>query len=64
MPWHQLQVDDKILQFASFMTHMRKDYRLGGLIGISMLLKNSDVGDEITRVITEEVFGCLQDFEH
>ena len=41
------------------MTHMRKDFRLGGIIGISLLLNNSEVGEEITRVITEEIFGCI-----
>ena len=46
------------------MTHMRKDFRLGGIIGISLLLNNSEVGEEITRVITEEIFGCIQNFEH
>lgn len=44
---------------------MRKDLRLGGITGIYVLYKNNEdmIGDEIKRVITEEVFASLQEFE-
>jgi hypothetical protein len=44
---------------------MRKDLRLGGLIGIYLLLKSTQnsIGDEIKRVITEELFTTLTEYE-
>lgn len=38
--WLQLSIDDKLLQFASFLSHMRKDYRLGAIVGVYILFKN------------------------
>jgi hypothetical protein len=45
---------------------MRKDLRLGGLVGVYIVLRNnlSAIGDEIKRVISEELFGTLQDFSN
>ena len=37
--WMTLTVVDKILQFTSLLQHMRKDIRLGGLVGIFQLIK-------------------------
>ena len=42
---------------------MRKDLRLGGLTGIYLLIKNNDVCDEIKRVIVEEVFTTLSEYD-
>jgi hypothetical protein len=44
---------------------MRKDLRLGGLIGIYMLMKGNlnQIGDEIKRVIIEELFTTLAEYE-
>ena len=39
--WLQLSIDDKLLQFASFLSHMRKDYRLGAIVGVYILFKNN-----------------------
>ena len=45
---------------------MRKDLRLGGLVGIYILIKNNSamVGDEIKRVIVEELFSTIAEFEN
>lgn len=45
--WMKLTIDDKLLQFTSFLSNMRKDLRLGGLVGIYILYKNNQasVGD-------------------
>jgi hypothetical protein len=47
--WMNFSIEDKLLQFASFLSHMRKDLRLGGLIGIYLILKNNlmQIGEEI-----------------
>ncbi len=58
-----LAIEDKLLQFASFLSHMRKDLRLGGLVGIYILLQQNHVGEEIKRVIIEELFTCLTEYE-
>lgn len=44
---------------------MRKDLRLGGLVGIYLILKGNlhRVGDEIQRVVLEEIFTTLSEFE-
>ena len=44
---------------------MRKDLRLGGLVGVYMVLKSNlnAIGDEIKRVIVEELFTTLSEFE-
>jgi hypothetical protein len=44
---------------------MRKDLRLGGIIGIYLIFKQSSdiVGEEITRVVVEELFTTLGEFE-
>lgn len=39
--WLQLSIDDKLLQFASFLSHIRKDYRLGAIVGVYILFKNN-----------------------
>ena len=106
--WLQLSVDDKLLQFASFLSHMRKDYRLGAIVGVYVLFKNNAsavanqtaserdqphstysgvlgnfdpqkpeigvyqeenegngvVGQEVTKVIIEEVFASLTEFKN
>lgn len=43
---------------------MRKDLRLGGVTGVYMVLKNNlrSVGEEIKRVIIEELFTTLSEF--
>jgi hypothetical protein len=60
-----MQIEDKVLQFASFISNMRKDLRLGGLVGIYLIIKNDQVsiGDEIKKVVMEEIFLAIQDFE-
>lgn len=70
--WLGLSIDDKLLQFASFLSHMRKDYRLGAIVGVFILFTNNRthnddgqiVGAEITRVIIEEVFSSLTEFKN
>jgi hypothetical protein len=42
---------------------MRKDLRLGGVIGIYLLVKNNQLGDEIKKVIVEEIFTTLTEYE-
>jgi hypothetical protein len=44
---------------------MRKDLRLGGLVGIYLIIKNEQmaIGDEIKKVVMEEIFSAIQDFE-
>ena len=39
--WNKLNTEDKLLQFASFLSNMRKDLRLGGLVGVYLMLKNN-----------------------
>lgn len=41
--WLEMSVDDKLLQFTSFLSHMRKDYRLGAIVGIYIIFKNVNV---------------------
>ena len=52
-----MSTEDKLLQFTSFLSHMRKDLRLGGLTGIYLLVKNNELGEEIKRVLVEEIFS-------
>jgi hypothetical protein len=42
---------------------MRKDLKLGGLVGIYLIFKNQGqmIGEDIKRVIIEELFTTLQD---
>lgn len=44
---------------------MRKDLRLGGLVGVYLVFKHNhmQIGDEIKRVIIEELFTTLSEFE-
>jgi hypothetical protein len=44
---------------------MRKDLRLGGIVGVYLILKNNlmAIGEEIKRVIIEEVFTTLSEYE-
>ena len=39
--WMRLNIEDKLLQFTSFLSNMRKDLRLGGLVGIYIIFKNN-----------------------
>lgn len=39
--WLHLRLDEKLLQYTSFLSHMRKDYRLGAIVGIWVLISNS-----------------------
>lgn len=52
--WLQLTIDDKLLQFASFLSHMRKDYRLGAIVGVYCLFKSSASGNDINAMGTGE----------
>lgn len=54
---------DKILQFTSLLQHVRKDIRLGGLVGIYQLMKMKGVKEDVQNVVVEEVFTVLADFE-
>jgi hypothetical protein len=67
--WLQLTVDEKLLQYTSFLSHMRKDYRLGAIVGVYILFKNNQasqpvIGSEITRVVLEEIFSSLADYRN
>jgi len=44
---------------------MRKDLRLGGVVGVYLIFKNNlmQIGDEIKRVIVEELFTTLSEYE-
>ena len=59
----RLTIEDKLLQFTSFLANMRKDLRLGGLVGIYLIFKNNhhQIGDEIKKVIVEELLNTLQE---
>jgi hypothetical protein len=61
--WMRLSIEDKLLQFTSFLANMRKDLKLGGLVGIYLIFKNNGhlIGEEIKKVILEELFTTLQD---
>ncbi len=39
--WMRLSIEDKLLQFTSFLANMRKDLKLGGLVGIYLIFKNN-----------------------
>ena len=59
--WMRLTIEDKLLQFTSFLANMRKDLKLGGLVGIYLIFKNNGhlIGEEIKKVILEELFTTL-----
>jgi len=63
--WMRLSVEDKLLQFTSFLANMRKDLRLGGLVGVYIVFKNnmSQVSEDIKSVIIEEIFTTLSEYE-
>lgn len=44
---------------------MRKDLRLGGVIGVYLIFKSNmmSIGEEIKRVIIEELFTTLSEYE-
>ena len=44
---------------------MRKDLRLGGVVGVYLLMKGNlhSIGEEIKRVIIEELFTTLSEYE-
>ena len=60
-----MQLHDKMLQFASMLSNMRKDLRLGGLVGMYQLLRseNGELSDDIVNVIIEEMFTAIADYE-
>lgn len=64
--WMRLSVEDKLLQFTSFLANMRKDLRLGGLVGVYIVFKNnmSQVSEDIKSVIIEEIFTTLSEYEN
>ena len=47
------------------LSNMRKDLRLGGLVGIYQLLRgeNGELSEEILNVIIEEIFTAIADYE-
>ena len=55
--WLQLTIDDKLLQFASFLSHMRKDYRLGAIVGVYCLFKSQASGVDPATMGTGEQMG-------
>ena len=44
---------------------MRKDLRLGGLVGVYLIMKGNidSIGEEIKRVIIEELFTTLSEYD-
>jgi len=54
--WQSLTTNDKVLSFTSLMSHQRKDIRLGGTIGLSLILRTADINEEVTNLICEEIF--------
>jgi len=64
--WMQNSTEDKLLQFTSFLANMRKDLRLGGLVGVYIIFKNNNhsIGDEIKRVIVDEIFNTIAEYEN
>jgi hypothetical protein len=44
---------------------MRKDLRLGGVVGVFLIFRNNpmSIGEEIKRVIIEELFTTLSEYE-
>ena len=63
--WLGMAVQDKLLQFASMLQNMRKDLRLGGLVGLYQLLRGdqTDLREDILNVVIEEVFTAVADYE-
>ena len=62
--WMALTLVDKILQFTSLLQHMRKDIRLGGLVGIYQLIKDQidkGIREDVQNVVVEEIFLTLED---
>ena len=47
------------------LSNMRKDLRLGGLVGMYQLLRseNGELSDDIVNVIIEEMFTAIADYE-
>jgi hypothetical protein len=64
--WMKLGVEDKLLQFANYLSNMRKDLKLGGLVGIYVIFKNNEaqIGDDIKRVVLEELFNTITDYDN
>lgn len=61
--WYACQVEDKLLHLASFLQHMRKDLRLGGIVGIYLILRGNVVNDEVIRILVDEIFASLSEYE-
>jgi hypothetical protein len=62
--WLSLSLVDKVLQFTSLLQHMRKDIRLGGLVGIYQLVKEQiekGIREDVQNVVLEEIFLTLED---
>ena len=60
-----MTLQDKLLQFASMLQNMRKDLRLGGLVGIYQLLRGDqpELKEDILNVLIEELFTAIADYE-
>lgn len=45
---------------------MRKDLRLGGIVGAYICYKNNanQIGEDIKRVVVDEIYTTLQEFEN
>ena len=62
--WDALRFEEKLLQFTSLLQHVRKDIRLGGVVGMYQLLSSrlislADVSAHVNNVIIEELFTSL-----
>lgn len=62
--WLKLKVTEKILQFTSLLSHMRKDIKLGGVICLHQILKAAapEITEEAKTIIIEEIFLSLADY--
>jgi hypothetical protein len=63
--WLNYSIHDKLIQFAGMLQNMRRDLRLGGIIGIYRLLKSEQgtyVSEDIVNTILEEIFVTLYDY--
>jgi len=62
--WLKLSATEKILQFTSLLSHMRKDIKLGGVICLHQILKAaaSEITEEAKTIIIDELFLSLTDY--
>lgn len=61
--WLNQSREQKALHFCSYFAHMRKDYRLGGLVGSFLLLRGGSLEEEVESLLVEEVCKSLDQFE-